>query len=631
MTFSRYPHRYLASLVFPALLLLCAERPCAAPHGGEIQAMSQPDGGQVDVRVFGDEFYVRVEGLDGFTLARDPGTGYICYARLNADSTVLVSTGEVYRGRQGQDGQDGQGGQGGQDGQGGTQPFVAALAGLPGSLDIKREARRALRARTAAELGLDLPSPALGKLAAQPPVAPAAPDSVRKVVGLFLLVEFPDARATFTRTELEELGNKPGFNRFSNVGSIRDYFLDVSHGKLDYSLLVTEYYLAKNNKSYYDRSGGYAGGQELIKEALAGLEAKGFDYSVLTTTGTNKSVVAMNVLYAGANGKTWGQGIWPHRGSVSAVTYDGVRLSGYEMTSIGTSSLSIGTIVHENGHLLFGWPDLYDYDSDSRGVGSFCVMSGQNGKNPQPPNPYFRSTQGWDTLVDMRTLTNGLVTVPANWSKAYKYANPANSAEMFVIENVLRKGRWTTVPDEGLAIWHIDTKGNNSWQDMTLARHFRVSIEQADGKFDLEMNRNGGGANDLFHTGNKDAFGAVTLPDSKWWDGSVSGLEINNIGVTGDVMTFRIAGMPVALGRPAAGSGPWDLSLSGRALRVDVREAGPLEVAAAAPDGRSFRLASRPFAAGTHRLDLDGLPRGAYVFSLRQGKRAKSLRQTVLD
>lgn len=582
-------------------------------------AMEQPDGSSVDVRVFGDEFYVRVEGLDGMTLVRDAG-GWISYATLNADSSALVSTGLRYNSA-------------------GLAARSAAVPALPQGLDIKRASRAERRNGVARELGIDMPGLGLGKFAAQAvpltdEVAASAetgPDSVKKVLGLFLLVEFPDSRATFSKAALDSLGNVKGYNKFSNFGSVSDYFSDISHGKYEYSLLVSDYYLAKNNKAYYDRAGGYEGGQELIKEALAGLEAKGFDYSSLTTTGTNKTVVAINVLYAGAFGKTWGQGIWPHRGNISAVTYDGARLSGYQMTGI-TSSLSIGTIVHENGHLLFNWPDLYDYDGDSRGVGSFCVMSGQSSKNPQPPNPYFRSGQGWDTLVDMKTLTNGLVQVPNNWSKAYKWTNPANASEMFVIENVIKKGRWAALPDEGLVIWHIDTKGNNSWQDMTASRHFRVSVEQADGKFDLEKNVNGGGANDLYHSGNKDLFNATTTPNSKWWDGAVSGLDINAISVVKDTMTFRITGKPVSAG-PGPGPAPLEpfrASLAGRRLVLEIRDAGAYAVTAMTAEGRLFRLREGFLAAGAHGVDLSALHQGAYGIEVRGPSARRAYRQVLL-
>ena len=32
--------------------------------------------------------------------------------------------------------------------------------------------------------------------------------------------------------------------------------------------------------------------------------------------------------------------------------------------------------AHELGHLLFGFPDLYDTDYSSEGIGNWCLMAG---------------------------------------------------------------------------------------------------------------------------------------------------------------------------------------------------------------------------------------------------------------
>lgn len=278
---------------------------------------------------------------------------------------------------------------------------------------------------------------------------------------------------------------------------------------------------------------------------MQGLEAKGYDFSKLTTSATG-TVRGVNVLFAGASGKVWAQGIWAHRGIISTMSFDGVKVSGYMLASIG-NALTIGTFIHESGHLIFGWPDLYDYDSDSRGAGSYCLMSGQHAKNPQPPNAHFRVGQGWEPMLDLKTVSQGLVMAPSNGRANYRFANPANAKESFVIETIARKGRWANMPDDGLMIWHVDDGGNNSWQERTPSKHYRVSVVQADGKFDLERNVNGGGANDLFHSGNNAAFTAQTAPDSKWWNGSESGLNVTDISVVKDTMTFHIQGLTVRL------------------------------------------------------------------------------------
>lgn len=589
-------------------------------------SMEQPDGTQVDVRLYGDELYIRGEGLDGYSVIRDPKTGYICYADLNADSTDWVSTGRIYRGTEGGDS---------------TSALAKAGSGRTKGLDLKPEAKRRIRANISDKLGLAaLEAEARAAAASMNASAPSqashaigalrkssAVDSVKRVLGVIVLVDFPDVRATFTKEQISDMGNLKGFNVNGNNGSIHDYFLDVSHGKFDYSLMVTDYYTAKNNKAYYDRPGGYEGGQELIKEALQALAAKGFDFSTLSVSGSG-TVRGVNVLFAGAAGKTWGQGIWAHRGNIPTLNFNGVKVSGYMLTDIGTS-LTIGTFIHESGHLLFGWPDLYDYDNDSRGLGTYCLMSGQNYKNPQPPNAWLRAGQGWEPLIDLKTVTNGLVSVPSNGRANYKYVNPANAKESFIIENIAKKGRWANLPDFGLMIWHVDEGGNNSWQDETAARHYEVSVTQADDKFDLERNINYGGPNDLYRAGNNAAFTSVTAPNSKWWNGSASGLGIVNISAIKDTMTFQLQGVATSMtAMPAADFG---MRISGRALRIKLPGDALLDITAATPDGRDYRLAIGSYAPGEHVLDLSALPRGLCLLSIRENGGKSRTRSLILD
>lgn len=526
----------------------------AAPSTGEIETVEQPDGSKVDVRLFGDEFYIRGEGLDGYTLVRDAKTGFICYAALDAAGSGWVSTGLIYRGRD-----DAAAVVGNAAKTAATATSASALAerGIAPGLDLNPETRGRIRARARAELGLDWPEPASEpEPGFQQPLGKTSADTVKKVTGVIILVDFPDVRADITKQQIEAMAGLPGFNVNGNNGSIRDYFLDVSHGKFEYALDVTEYYTAKNVKSYYDRADGYAGAFELIKESLLAVEARGYDFSKLSTTASG-TVRGVNVLFAGASGKEWAQGIWAHRGNITALNFDSVKVSGYMLAYIGAAP-TIGTFIHESGHLLFGWPDLYDYDSDSRGTGAFCLMSGQHAKNPQPPNAWFRVGQGWEPIQDLKTATNGLVKAPSNGRANFKYANPANPKELFVIENIAKKGRWANMPDDGLMIWHIDEAGDNSMQDRTPARHYEVSVMQADGKFDLERNVNGGGPNDLFHAGNNAAFSGQTAPDSKWWNGGESGLGILNISAVKDTMTFELQGVPVAVAGLARQKGVTD-------------------------------------------------------------------------
>jgi len=512
-----------------ALVLVPIVELTAAPHDGDVFSLRQPDGTRVEVRVFGDEFYQRVESIDGFSLVRDGETGWICYARLADDGEDFVSTGVIYRG--------------------GTVDDLPEprqrqrIKRLRKRLRLKTSAirRKAQARRTelfAGEEGASGP-----ELDAQPAPAPAEPQSV---LGLTILIQFPDEPGTISRAEIDRFCNQVGYSGYGNNGSVRDYFWDVSNHNLEYTNYVTEYYTARNEKSYYDDCDS-GKTRELLGEALNWLDDQGFDFSMLTLDGNNR-IVALNVFYAGSPDCGWAKGLWPHKGSYSGFTSDsGIRSRDYQITNIG-SQLRLGTFCHENGHMVCKWPDLYDYGGESRGVGGYCLMASSGGRNPRPPNAHFRDLRGWETIIDITNDPPGtLRTHQANSFTTFRYSHPTNEREFFLVESRLKTGRNAGLPDEGLLIWHIDRDGSNNNEQMTPEKHYRVSVEQADGQFHLERDINGGGSNDLFHAGNNDTFDDYTVPDARWWDQSESGLRITGISDVGPQMTFIVDNSPIKL------------------------------------------------------------------------------------
>ena len=73
---------------------------------------------------------------------------------------------------------------------------------------------------------------------------------------------------------------------------------------------------------------------------------------------------------------------------------------------------------------------------------------------------------------------------------------------------------------------------------MTAKSHYECSLEQADGRYDLERGANNGDGTDLFRAGVNDRFSDTTSPTSKWWDGTSSGLTISQISAAAKDMTF---------------------------------------------------------------------------------------------
>ena len=63
---------------------------------------------------------------------------------------------------------------------------------------------------------------------------------------------------------------------------------------------------------------------------------------------------------------------------------------------------------------MFGFPDLYDTDGSSEGIGNWCLMAGGSwgagGDTPTHPSAWCKANQGW-VSVDNRT-TNAIVNIP---------------------------------------------------------------------------------------------------------------------------------------------------------------------------------------------------------------------------
>lgn len=231
------------------------------------------------------------------------------------------------------------------------------------------------------------------------------------------------------------------------------------------------------------------------------------------------------------------KGLWPHSFHLQAPVQlvAGKLANDYQITDM-PSELTLGTFCHENGHMICDFPDLYDYGNESKGVGAYCLMCA--GANVDPKNPprigaYLRHAAGWSTKVT--NLAPGINVSLAADKNQFGLVR-RNKTQYFIVENRAKTGRDTSLPDAGLAVWKIDEAGDNSNEAMTDVSHYECSLVQADGANDLEMGVNEGGPGDLYHQGS--VLSATSAPNSNWWDGSPSGLDMHNIGAPGPTITF---------------------------------------------------------------------------------------------
>lgn len=359
------------------------------------------------------------------------------------------------------------------------------------------------------------------------------------VRGLTILVDFSDEASALSAEEIDAWLNEAGYNEHGLQGSVRDYFLAQSNGKVDYQNAVHGYYRAKQPKSYYQGGTAYERADELWREVIAALDSQ-IDFSDFDNDGDGKTE-AISLLYAGDEG-TFGKGLWPHAGG-SNETRDGVRLSRYMMTAIKEEPANY-VFAHESGHMLFGWPDLY-------GVGDYCIMGNRGSdKNPVGINDVFRADQGWIELQDIDASTNArLSSVPDG--VAYRYLNPARPTEYFLWSNVQNSEEWVSLAGGGLLMWHFDKaiRDNNPPETLALA-----VVQATAGRRELGATTwpsPGSAATDLFAQGRNAELSARTTPNSDWNDGSASGLRVYDISVSGPAMQFSVGTGSL----PSGGSG----------------------------------------------------------------------------
>ncbi len=497
------------------------------PFSGKEFTFINPDGSEIRVRGWGNQFAAVFETLDGYTVVKDPDSGFYHYASLSTDKAALLPSGTRI---------------GEKDprllhlpqhvriGKGAAKSEARAAqdaTGVRPRWEERRQQRRMKRTRAIPKAGVER----------EPPVAAA---TVGNYVGLCLLIQFPDVPATINQQEVSNYCNQQGYSNFGNNGSVYDYFFDVSNGKLKYTNVVTSYYTAQHNRSYYtDPQVGFGSrARELIVEALDALKAQGFDFSQLSSD-SGGYVYALNVFYAGPVVNNWSEGLWPHSWALASPyqANGSRRLSDYQITNMGTQ-LTLGTFCHENGHMVCDFPDLYDYGYESTGVGNYCLMCyGGSDLNPTQICAYLKNQAGWTTKLT--TIGPGMQATLAAGCNDFLIYKRSNGTEYFILENRQKSGRDTSLPDAGLAIWHVDENGSNNYEQMTQAKHYECSLEQADNRCDLEHNANAGDSDDLFGSPAKKTFGDSTTPGSKWWDGTSSGLEITDVSTPGATITIN--------------------------------------------------------------------------------------------
>lgn len=279
------------------------------------------------------------------------------------------------------------------------------------------------------------------------------------------------------------------------------------------------------------------------------------------------------------------------------VIVDGVQIMDYSMEPeyggfpIGPKGVvddpfppTVGVYAHELGHVL-GLPDEYDYGYESEGTGRWSLMSAGSwsrypnyvnfaGNSPSHPSAWGKYRLGFVDPIEVpeEGLADQSLPPVEEHAVVYKIDVPfSGGTEYFlaenrqqigfdeglvrmgphahglliyhVDENVLRDVYWR--PEEA-ACWRMNNANCTKVDPANGQTHYGISLEQADGRFELEKGKNVGNAGDPFPgvRGNH-TFSATSTPNSSsfyFWSGpspvpGTSGVVVSNIQEDGDTIT----------------------------------------------------------------------------------------------
>ena len=360
---------------------------------------------------------------------------------------------------------------------------------------------------------------------------------------IVVLVDFSDKQMTQTQQHFKDLFFKQG----GVQKSVREYYAEVTNGLVDIQGdVVGPFRLPQTLASYAHAASGLGptapNAQTMAKDALLAANPT-VNFTPYDNDG-NGFVDAFIVIHAGSGAETNNNpgDIWSHKWTVEggAQSVDSTKVFAYLTVP---EDCKIGVCAHELGHLLFGFPDLYDTDGTSEGIGNWCLMAagswGGGGDKPVHPSAWCKANQGW-AAVDNRTANGSAAVQDVKTGhtiyRLWKDGTPGK--EYFLVENRQKAGDFDgSLPAGGLLIWHIDENQINNRDE----NHYWVALMQADGKRDMELNHNRGDAGDCYPgTTNNSNFNNTSTPNSKSYTGVSTCVAVTGIPASGPVMNVNM-------------------------------------------------------------------------------------------
>lgn len=412
----------------------------------EPRTVVQPDGTEVTLQLFGDEFYNYTMTADGYTVVFNDITRAWEYATLSSDGRI-VSTG------------------------------LSAADGKKAPMSAK-----GLRPKLTQAQRQNIREHGIYKLK-------TGQYDYSKFRGLVILVEYNDA--PFSRDDIhnifDEMVNKPEYTGYMTdnlipskveyTGSVRDYYYENSNGMFNPQFDVVGPVRIDYSQHYARKT---SGAQTLVTAALRAADQM-VDYS-LYDTDDNREVDMVYFIFSGGGSNFSGNDetlIWPHASTVMNLSLDGVSFGRYACSTelYGDPSNKIldgiGTICHEFSHVL-GLPDLYDVDYETGGQSvhpaKWSVMASgsylNKSRTPCGYSLFERYALGFASPKPITKAGEYSIT-PLNEGMTPDGCriNSSVENEYFLLESRI-KTRWDEyLPGEGLLVHRVDSTNAAVWEN----------------------------------------------------------------------------------------------------------------------------------------------------------------------
>lgn len=364
--------------------------------------------------------------------------------------------------------------------------------------------------------------------------------SIPDFKGLLVPVNFADYELQASVETLDSMMNCPDYANGHLIGSVHDYYRDMSQGKFDFRITVLPPFTVKGNRNAYDAFNTDIKYEVMayVKSILSDEQCAEYDRN------GDGEIDHISIVFAGHGQEFTGDEgmIWSHNTIVDVTSFSCIaEIDNYYNLP------GIETYCHEFGHVL-GLADHYDINYDENGLadhpGIQDLMSSNTGTgNPVPLSAFSRFVLGWNALKIITAEDAGVYRLPDMLANNYSLRiNTQTPGEFFVLENRSTTDKWQRHPylGHGLLIFRVDSTQYIDLKSYNMVNydslHLGYALMRADNSslYTIEDI-----AQDYFpHGTDYPAFTDETTPSARALNGTPTALPLTDITEENDSITF---------------------------------------------------------------------------------------------